>query len=184
MKRVIIVHGWAGDPTGNWFPWLKSELIKESVEVLSLSMPDSEHPDQDVWVDYIKENVKNPDENTYFVGHSLGGITILRYLESLPDATKIGGIVLVASFARPIGYTEPDGFCQTIVNFEKIKKMTSNKIVLIHSDNDAYVSNEVGKHLHDNLGCKLISIHNGGHLTSSDGYVQFPEVLEALKELN
>jgi uncharacterized protein len=177
MKRVFIIHGWAGNPTINWFPWLKSELEKIGIEAIVLSMPDSEHPVQKVWVEYINKNVLNPDENTFFVGHSLGGISILRYLETISDTTKIGGIVLVASFALPIGYPEPDSFCQTPVDFGKIKKIIADKVTIINSDNDVYVSNETAQHLYNNLGGKFISIHNGGHLTGGDGYVQFPEVL-------
>jgi hypothetical protein len=26
MKRVFIIHGWAGGPMGGWIPWLKCEL--------------------------------------------------------------------------------------------------------------------------------------------------------------
>ena len=177
MKRVFIIHGWAGNPESNWFPWLKSELEKREIETIILSMPNSEHPIQKVWVDYIKENVINPDKNTFFVGHSLGGITILRYLEGLSDEIKIGGIVLVASFALPIGYSEPDGFCHTPVNFEKIKRIISGRATVINSDNDEYVSNDTAKKLYDNIGGKFILIHNGGHLTGGDGYIQFPEVL-------
>jgi predicted alpha/beta hydrolase family esterase len=183
MKRVITIHGWAGDAKSNWFPWLQSELEKRGIEVFNFTMPNSKHPTQDVWLDYLNKNLNDVDEDTFFVGHSLGGITILRYLEGLSSEVKIGGIVLVASFSVPIGYPEPDGFCQSFVNFEKVKRMVGDRVALIHSDNDNYVSNETGKHLHENLGGKQIVIHGGGHLTSNDGYVEFPEVLDALTSL-
>jgi predicted alpha/beta hydrolase family esterase len=146
-------------------------------------MPDSKHPIQNVWIDYLNENIKDVDEDTFFVGHSLGGISILRYLEGLPEDTRVGGIVLVASFALPVGYSYPDGFCQSDVDFIKIKKIISDRVVMIHSDNDKYVLNETGRHLHKNLGGKFVIIHRGGHLTSDDGYIEFPEVLEALGSL-
>ena len=34
----------------------------------------------------------NNDENTYFVGHSIGCQAIMRYLESV-DVKKIGGVL-------------------------------------------------------------------------------------------
>ena len=32
MKKVIIVHGWGGNPSGDWFPWLEKKLEEESKE--------------------------------------------------------------------------------------------------------------------------------------------------------
>jgi len=183
MKRVIIIHGWAGDAKSNWFPWLQSELEKRDMEVYNFTMPNSKHPTQDVWLDYLNKNIDNVDEDTFFVGHSLGGTTILRYLEGQSREIKIGGIVLVASFAVPVGYSYPDGFCQSSVNFEKIKRMVGDSVVLIHSDNDYYISDEVGRHLHESLGGRQIVINAGGHFTSKDGYIELPEVLEALTSL-
>lgn len=41
-----------------------------------------------------------PDEQTYFVGHSLGCQAIARYLESLSESIKVGGVVFVAGFFK------------------------------------------------------------------------------------
>lgn len=183
MKQVIIIHGWGGNPNINWFPWLKFELEKSGVEVSALSMPNSENPIQEEWVNYIDQNVSNPDKNIVFVGHSLGCIAILRYLENLSEETKIAGIVLVSGFAEPIGYAEPDSFCETPVNFKKIKSIISSKSFVIHSDNDAYISNEIGSNLQKNLGSEFIVIHNGGHLTGDDGFREFPLVLSSINKL-
>lgn len=183
MKKVIIVHGWGDSANTNWTPWLKAELEKDGAEVLAISIPDSEHPNQDKWVDFLSNVASDPDENLVLVGHSLGGITILRYIERLPENIKIGGIVLVSSFSDPIGWPEPDSFCQTPVNFEKVKKIIGRKSIMIHSDNDKYVSNAVAENLHQNLGGELVVIHNGGHLTSKYGFEQLPEVLTSVKKL-
>ncbi|KKQ37224.1 MAG: hypothetical protein US53_C0024G0012, partial [Candidatus Woesebacteria bacterium GW2011_GWA1_37_7] len=42
------------------------------------------------WVPFLQENMSNPDEETHFVGHSIGCQTILRYLETLSEKTKVG----------------------------------------------------------------------------------------------
>lgn len=182
MKKVFIVHGWAGNPTVNWFPWLKSELEKQQIEVSVLSMPDSENPNQESWVNYLNKNLPNPNDDTILIGHSLGGITILRYIESLSDNVRLGGIVLVSAFAKTIGYPEPDSFLKTAVDFEKIKKVVSNNAVIINSDNDPYVPNSIAEDLYQNVGGEFISIHSGGHLTDKDGFVNFPEVLKAVNK--
>ncbi len=103
VKKVIIIHGWEGSPQADWFPWLKKELKAKGFVVEVPAMPDTMHPTLESWLVHLKKVTGEPNENTYFVGHSLGVITILRYLESLEDK-KVGGIVLVAGFSEQIGY--------------------------------------------------------------------------------
>src|SRR3989338_3630464 len=84
--KVYIIHRWDGSPSLDWYPWLKEELEKKSFEVFVPKMPEPNHP----------KIAKNPDEDTYFVGHSIGCQTILRYLEKINK--KVGGAVLVAGW--------------------------------------------------------------------------------------
>src|SRR3989338_169649 len=98
MKRVFIVHGWGGHPEEGWFPWLKKELEAKGFKVFVPQLPDAENPRIQKWVPKLAETVGVPDEETYFVGHSMGCQTIARYLESLPAEIKIGGAIFVAGF--------------------------------------------------------------------------------------
>ena len=97
VRRVFIVHGWQGTPSVNWFPWLKFKLEGRGIRVMVPQLPDTGRPRMTPWVNELAKTVVVPDKDCYFIGHSLGCITILRYLESLKDQT-IGGVVLVAGF--------------------------------------------------------------------------------------
>ncbi|MBI2594612.1 alpha/beta hydrolase, partial [Candidatus Curtissbacteria bacterium] len=99
-KRVFIVHGWDGNPNEGWFPWLKREFEAKGFEVFVPQLPDAENPRIHKWVPALAETVGQPDEQTYFVGHSMGCQTIARYLESLPEGQKVGGAVFVAGFFK------------------------------------------------------------------------------------
>ena len=90
MKRVYIIHGWAGYPEECWFLWLKDEMEKHGIKAEVPLMPEAEAPKIDKWVPFLENLVKNPDEDTYLVGHSIGVQTILRYLEKAD--TKVGGV--------------------------------------------------------------------------------------------
>ena len=77
--RVFIVHGWGAYPQDDWIPWLKGQLEDKGCEVYNPSMPDTEHPQIETWLSFLANLVGDVDENTYFVGHSIGCQTILRY---------------------------------------------------------------------------------------------------------
>ena len=91
QKRVFLIHGWDGKPTGNWFPYLSLELKANGFEVNAPQMPHADQPKVSEWLAFLKDYVGKPDQDTYFVGHSLGCIAIARYLETLSPKKKIGG---------------------------------------------------------------------------------------------
>ena len=72
MKKAFLIHGWEGSPEEGWRPWLKKELEKRNFSVTVPEMPDSKYPTIDKWLTYLKNIVKKPSEDSYFVGHSLG----------------------------------------------------------------------------------------------------------------
>lgn len=187
-KRVFLIHGWGGTPEEGWRPWLRDELASRGFQVSVPAMPDTDHPRMDAWLAKLQETVGTPDEQCFFVGHSLGVITILRYFEVLEKRHKVGGAVLVAGFTDlSINVTEEDtselaSFFQTPLDFEKVKSHCQT-FVAIHSDNDPYVSLSYGDILRDKLSAQLIVKHNMRHFSGSDGITELPIALESILRL-
>ncbi len=190
-KRVFIIHGWGGYPKECWFPWLKKELEKIGFIVNVPIMPFAEKPEIKSWVSKLLFLVGKPNKETYFVGHSIGCQTILRYLEKLSDTSNIGGIIFVAGwFVLTPESTETDEekkianpWFETPINFERISKLTSN-IVAIFSDNDPYVPfRENSKIMKKKLNAKIILEHNKGHFSGSDKITKLPIVLDELSRM-
>ena len=98
-KRVFLIHGWGGTPDNHWFPWLSWELKARGFEVLALTMPHADMPKVSEWVAAIKDAVGRSNARTYFVGHSLGCIAVVRYIVQLPKVAQVGGCVFVAGFS-------------------------------------------------------------------------------------
>jgi uncharacterized protein len=187
MKRIFLIHGWGGTPEREWFPWLKSELEKQGLSVEVPLMPNTEYPVIDVWLNHLIEVVGQADEETYFVGHSVGCQTILRYLEK--DGAKIGGAVFVAGWLSLIGLeTEEEKtiskpWLETPVDISKVMKRL-NRGVAIFSDDDYYVSLEENREKFEkDLGCRIVVEQHKGHFSESDGVTEVPSVLEAVMEL-
>ncbi len=148
-------------------------------------MPNPEEPRIKEWVNYISSIVEDPDENTYFIGHSIGCQTILRYLESL-DNRKVGGAIFVAGFFELTNLeTEEEKeiakpWLETPIDLDKVKKAT-NKITAIFSDNDPFVPLEVNKKIfEEKLEAKIIIEQNKGHFDEDSGIFEISVVLKVL----
>lgn len=182
MAKVVIVHGYTGNPDVNWLPWLKEELQKLGHEVIVPAMPHTNEPKLGEWLPYLQEVAGEPDRGTYFVGHSLGCPTILRYLEALPEGQTIGGAVLAAGFAEPIHLTELNSFVEPKWYDEKILRAIE-KITLINSDNDPHIPFEMAERMRERFNAKLVTMHNAGHINRKDGYFTLPEALKEVELL-
>lgn len=191
-KRVFIVYGWDGYPEEGWFPWLKKELEVKGFEVYVPQLPEAGRPRINNWVPKLAEVVGNADENTYFVGHSMGCQTIARYLETSPEGLKVGGAVFVAGFFKRLTGLEDDPDVQETdkhwlgapLNFEKVKSHLP-KSIAIFSDNDPYVPLDNQHDFRDKLGSEIIVEKNMGHFSGgSDGVTELPVVLQSIIKIS
>lgn len=190
MKRVFIVHGWSGYPEEGWFPWLKKELEAKGFVVSVPQLPDAESPRIDTWVAKLAETVGMPDEDTYFVGHSIGCPTIAHYFESLSSGTKAGGAVFVAGFFKSLIGLEDDAATQETaklwlespLDLEKVKTHLS-KSIAIFSDDDPYVPLDNQDDFRDRLGAEIIIEHQQGHFSGSTGTTELPIALQSVLKI-
>ena len=187
MKRVISVHGWGGYPQEGWRPWLGKELSEKGFEFINPEMPYTENPTQDKWVTLLAETIGKPNGNTYLIGHSLGCITILRYLEGLKPDEKVGGVILVAGFGEDLEYNgykgELSSFFQTEINWEEIKKHC-NKFIAIHSKDDPWVLIKNNKLFEEKLGARSIIQNGMKHYSGDDGLTELPLVRDLILEIS
>lgn len=97
MIKVFIFHGFEGTPNGGWRPWLMGELEKKDIYACSFPLPNPQAPVLEKWIKTIFTVVEqNKNDELILIGHSLGGTTILRYLEKYTPK-NILNIVLVST---------------------------------------------------------------------------------------
>ena len=129
------------------------------------------------------------DNETYFIGHSIGCQTIMRYLET-KEITKIGGILFVAPWLDLLpqaiddedSYNTAQPWIKTPINFDKIKQFTNN-ITCIFSDNDYFVSLEQEQEFKDKLNSKTLIVKNKGHISQDDNVYELQEILDLSKKM-
>lgn len=188
-KKVYLVHCWDGTCNDGWYPWIASLLSKNGVSVFLFDMPHTESPIIEEWVSYLDKQVPSLDENTYFIGHSIGCQTIMRYLE-LKDVRRIGGILFVAPWLDLLPYAIEDRgsyeiaypWIHTPIDFNKIRKKTDN-IYSIFSDDDYFVSRYQEEEFKNKLGAKTICVEGKGHISQDDNVYQLDTILELSKRM-
>lgn len=186
MKRAIIVHGWASHENDGWFPWLKRELESRGFKVDIPNMPHPMVPTIDDWVHALSEAAGQVDQDTVFIGHSIGCQTILRYLLTID--TPIRGAVFVAGFFQLDGlrtemerrYAAP---WMEPIDTDKIRTVLPRSIAMF-SDNDRFVSvKENAPAFEEKLGSKIVIERNKKHFAGDQGINELPSALEAVLEL-
>jgi predicted alpha/beta hydrolase family esterase len=211
-KRVFIIHGWGGSPQEGWFPWLSAELEKRGFAVQTPEMPDTDNPKIEAWISCLQRIVGKCDENTFFVGHSIGCQAVMRYLEKLSESEKAGGPARIAMPARMTHVSVSGGrnvaggavfvapwlvlsgleddeerftsspWITTPIDFGKVKARVE-KIICIFSDDDPYVPLENIELFSGNLGAETIVEKNKKHFSGEDGFSELPVVLEKILKI-
>lgn len=116
-------------------------------------------------------------KDVYFVGHSLGCITVLRYLEQINQT--IGGVVLVAGV--PL-LPQLDEFTAQPLNSSHLRQQIKQRCV-IAADNDATIPFALTETLSQQLNARFLTVKDGGHFLLSEGFDTLPVVQEELRRM-
>ena len=163
IKRILVLHGWNSNSQEMWFPSAEAEFASKGYEVTVPDMPGNYFPKYEEWIKTVEDFA--PDEESALIGHSLGGVTILRYLEKA--VKPVGQVVLVATPIECMNFEQIQTFLDKPFHWEKIKE-NAEKITLIYESDDPLVPLEHGERLKEKIGGELIVVPGGVHLTKMD----------------
>lgn len=181
-KKVVIVHGYTASPNDNWFNWVKNELEALGATVDVPALPESNSPDPQKWQQCLLDANIQFDENTILVGHSLGCITALRFLENnAPEGAKIGGYVLVSGFDRSLDtLSDLADHTQFSLDYNKLISITDKRASII-SSNDWVVDPDASIELAKALKTSVTMVESAGHFLDREGYTRLPALLNLLR---
>lgn len=94
-QKVLLVHGYAGGASKNWFPWMKESLERAGFDVLAPTMSTANHPNFEAWQAELAPLIAKLGPRDVIVAHSMGGKAIVHALKRANK--RVGHLMLVAS---------------------------------------------------------------------------------------
>jgi predicted alpha/beta hydrolase family esterase len=178
--RAIIIHGYAATPSDHWFGWLAEHLESAGIPTLVPALPVPEAPDPGSWLNATQQ-IGVPDEDTILIAHSLGCLTVLRYLAAQQEPWRLGKLILVSGFLDPLpALPNLDGYIGEGCDVSSIPGRIG-RLTVIRSDDDPYVPTGHTDRLAHQLMATPQVVTGAGHFLATDGVTALPEVLnEAL----
>ena len=184
-----MIHRWGGSPEEPVNEWLENELNNQGFDALALHMPHPDEPMIGEWIEHLAQAVGKLDSGTYFIGHSIGCQTIMRYLEH--QKTACGGAVLIAPWFTLQGLEDAESeriaapWLETEINLDNVRRNLPH-LTAIFSDNDPFVPLSDKEIFKATLGAHVIVEHDKGHYTEDDGSLKnetaLKEILKIAKE--
>ncbi|WP_051021447.1 RBBP9/YdeN family alpha/beta hydrolase [Nocardia araoensis] len=190
MSTIIVSHGYNAAGDSVWFPYLSAELTALGHTVVVPNLPDPSAPRLDPWRKTlaVAASEAGPARDTVVIGHSLGGVNVLRMLEQHdPDAHgRFAGAVLVSTAAHEVGYAELAEFFEQPFDWDRIRNAANEFRVLSAIDDPVNIPDPV-EHvglLVRNLGATAVVLPGGRHLGDyPEDHIELPEAVRLVTDI-
>lgn len=179
--KIILIHGKNTDPSRAWYSWLGEEVEKMGYEFVAPVLPKAADPVMEEWLAEIDK--ARPDDDTVLVGHSRGGVAVMRWLEKQDPGKRVKKVILVATNSGRLkdkaipGESNYGFYTEEGYDFEKIKSHCDEFIVL-HSRDDKWVPFSAGETNAAGLSARFLQFNDRGHFGKSVNKI--PELLEEI----
>lgn len=165
------IKGWKENLSGD---------LGSNFEVLAMRMPNTANAKFVEWKIMFDKLLPFLKNNVILLGHSLGGIFLVKYLSENKFPKKIKATFLVSApfDEKDRGYSLGD--FKLPKNLDKLRQQ-GGKIFLYHSKDDKVVPfADVGKYKNALPEAKISIFKNRGHFDQA----KFPELVKDIKTLN
>jgi len=190
MSAIVVNHGLEARSDSVWFPYFAAELAAQGHTVAIPNLPESEAPRLDSWRTAFAEAAAaaGPASDTVLVGHSIGGVNVLRMLEQHDVATagRFAGVLLVSTAAHEVGYDLLAEFFDEPFDWARIRGAAREFRVLAAADDPVNVPDPV-EHvglLVRGLEATAVLTATGSHLGNyPDDHIELPEAVRLVGEI-
>lgn len=179
--KVIFIpgngDGDVNDPTG-WFPYVKTELEKLGLKVISRNFPDPIEAKASVWLPFLKDEL-GADENSILIGHSSGAVAAMRFAEN----NRVLGSILISPCYTDLGEESErvSGYYKDLWQWEEIK-YNQDWIIQFSSTDDPFIPIEEARYIHKMLETEYYEFTDQQHFGFPNPKSEFPEIVKMIKE--
>lgn len=183
MKNIILIHGYNGIP--KIYDWLNKELSEIGCNIIIPNFPTKDGVKVELWKSIFDKYIKEINENTIIVAHSIGNEFIIKYLSEINKKVKM--YIGLAGFSEVFECEGKEDLNRAIKEFlvteKEINKFIGlvNKRHCIYSNDDHIVPYEVLKRYSTVINAEPQLIMNIGHMGGKSGLEKIPEVLDIIK---
>jgi uncharacterized protein len=184
MKSIYLIPRWAGRPHSDWYDSFARDVnaAMPDAALHRLTMPRWDAPDTEEALQFLDVEIPLIDEQTVFVGHSVGCIALVHFLEHrarLNPGFRSGGLLLVAAWFNVdnpwptlIPWTQNDR-----LDYASVRRVCPRISVLL-SDNDPHThDHHANKRLWEDRMDARVSIHSGcAHFNGPE----YPQIFSTL----
>lgn len=177
--RVILIHGFNASPDMNFHPWLRQQLVDRGFKVVAptLELRASEEFDLPGIIDSMKKQIGVLGNDDIILGHSLGGLLALQYLQAVEMVETPRAMILVAS---PWKVAKPELQRLFMLDLDAdVVMWKAREYVIIHSKDDKLVPIEHARLLANALKARLVETDGDDHYMGEE----YPVLLETIEEL-
>ncbi|WP_426513245.1 alpha/beta fold hydrolase [Dactylosporangium sp. McL0621] len=184
MSTVVISHGYGADYNSVWFPYARKALEAKGHRVHIPNLPDSNAPELGPWRAALRKLTTDTNPaDTVLVGHSVGGINVLRLLQGhdVGASGPFAGAVLVATPARiPAGYESLAGFFAEPFDWPRLRRAAREYRILTAAD-DPVLQPDPAQHVKElvvGLQATATLTATGAHYGATpDDHIDLPEAI-------
>ncbi len=173
--RVVLIHGYNANPEMNFHPWLIQQLKDKGIEVIAPKIPLEGEPDVLLCIDALVQAVGRLDEKTIILGHSLGGVLALRYLEAAEAVSTPRAVMLIAAPWQTKSETIKNLF---LSEFDyDVVAWKAKEFVIVHDKEDTMVPFDHALKYQKMLNAELIETTGNNHYMDAEYPILFETIL-------
>lgn len=187
MKNAFIIHGFNGDTTYTFGPWLQNELEKRNYNVIMPNFPIRSLATYSGWAKILDEYKDLFNEETIVICHSIGNPFIIRYLSSNNLQVKL--YISVAGFCKLFIIPDREDLNNAFIEF----KPSENDIEYcrlkipykfsLYSDTDKVVPFDVLEDFTKELNSTPVFIPGVGHMGNKENTTSVPQITDIIDKI-